>query len=158
MLVAELHQSVSVHILSWVGGEKVVEVGEEIFGTYVDSQFVADVVLFVKFESEAVVCCVDNHNAVNAIASRHIGDVEGLAFSPLVAHEGTKGLDDVVRVAAELLGYIICLGLCEGCRAEDKCEKEWDKLFHYSIKLKTCDSIYLLNLSITVPMVCRMAL
>lgn len=98
--VAEVHEAVVVHVLGAVGGEEVVEVGEEVFGTDVDFDFVAHVVFFVEFEGAAIVGGVDDHHAVHAVACGHVCDVELLTFGAFVADEGSEGLDDMVRVAS----------------------------------------------------------
>lgn len=116
-LVTKAHDAVVVEVLGAVGGEEVVELVEEVLRAYVDNEFVAEVVLLVELEGEAVVGGVDDHDAVHIVASRHVGDVECLAFSSFVAHKGTEALDDVVRVAAKLLRDVVglCLGK-EACR------------------------------------------
>ena len=94
--VAKVHQAVVVKIICAVGGKEVVELVKEFLGTDVDKEFVAEVVLLVELEGEAVVGSVDNHDAVHAVACRHIGDVERLTLSPFVAYECPEALDDVV--------------------------------------------------------------
>ena len=109
--VAEAHDAVVVEVLGAVGGEEVVELVEDLLGADVDDELVAEVVLFVEFEGEAVVGGVDYHNAVHVVASGHVGDVEGLTLGALVTHKGAEALDDVVRVAPQLFGDVVGLGL-----------------------------------------------
>ena len=110
-LVAEAHDAVVIQVLGAVDCEEVVELGEELLGADVDGELVAHVVLLVELEGAAVVGGVDNHDAVHAVTGRHIGDVEGLAFGPFIADKGSEGLDDMVRVASQLLGDVVRLRL-----------------------------------------------
>ena len=75
-LVAEVHEAVVVEVLGAVGGEECVEGFEEVLGTDVDGELIAEVVVFVELEGAAIVGGVDNHDALDPIASRHVGDVE----------------------------------------------------------------------------------
>ena len=137
-LVAEVHSLVvAVGVFGVVDLEQAVEVAQKIGAAHIEDYLVANLVPGVHLEGAAIVGGVDYHHALHVVAGRHIGDVELLAFSPFVAHEGTQRLHDVVRVAAQLLGDVRRLCLYGQRRRNHQCKQ--NQSFH---RLLLCNSVH----------------